>query len=120
MSSIELMLLTLDSFIEKNDASNLIGALSSDQSDSNFALITEAFKDAVPTAELEGLESYQEDEVLFGQFIKLNAEGQAFTQQELARLFNVNIDDSMTSLTFISHLCSHCLLFIFSRFFIYI
>ena len=82
----------LTDFIEKNDASNLIGALSSDQSDSNFALITEAFKDAVPTAELEGLESYQEDEVLFGQFIKLNAEGQAFTQQELARLFNVNIE----------------------------
>lgn len=83
----------LTEFIEKNDASNLIAALGSDQSDSNFASITDAFKEAVPDqGSLEALERSQEGEALFEQFIKLNAEGQAFTQQELARLFNVNIE----------------------------
>ena len=84
----------LTEFIEKNDASNLIGALGSDQSDSNFASITDAFKEAVPDqGSLEALERSQEGEALFEQFIKLNAEGQAFTQQDLARLFNVKIEE---------------------------
>ena len=82
----------LTKFIQENKLTGVTGALGFEQLDSNFNLIREDFKGAEPSEYLVGLEAAQEGTPLFENVIKLNSDGESFTQQELATLFNVSTD----------------------------